>query len=205
MESIPVENQTVLSENQNLQKENPVDITDNHPQEKAEDQDRPKVTIELKPILQDFLYHEFQCHKGTDEVIIDGDNPIGQFIQSMVSVSDRPRKQPAKEHMMTLILPVQSWNHALLRENFLFIPVWRQEQIQLYVEAQFRLRIKEYFFVGYSKKYPQDKIVSAFLEHYNIKFNQCNYETIKKYDYRNRRRIYRQIDQEIQEDVRKNV
>lgn len=182
-----------------------MDIVENQQQNIIEDRDRPKVTIELKPILQDFLCHEFRSDKNSGEIIIDGDNPIGQLIQSMVSVSDRPRKQPAKEHMMTLILPVQSWNHALLRENFLFIPVWKQEQIQLYVEAQFRLRIKEYFFVGYSKKYPQDKIVSAFLEHYNIKFNQCNYETIKKYDYRNRRRIYRQIDQEIQEDMRKNV
>lgn len=199
------ENSTPNIDNQDCPQAAPVDIADNHPQEKTEYQDRPKVTIELKPILQDFLYHEFRSDKNSGEIIIDGDNPIGQFIQSMVSVSDRPRKQPAKEHMMTLILPVQSWNHALLRENFLFIPVWRQEQIQLYVEAQFRLRIKEYFFVGYSKKYPQDKIVSAFLEHYNIKFNQCNYETIKKYDYRNRRRIYRQIDQEIQEDMRENV
>lgn len=182
-----------------------MDIVENQQQNIIEDRDRPKVTIELKPILQDFLYHEFRSDKNSGEIIIDGDNPIGQLIQSMVSVSDRPRKQPAKENMITLILPVQSWNHALLRENFLFIPVWRQEQIQLYVEALFRLRIKEYFFVGYSKKYPQEKIVSAFIEHYNIKFNHCNYETIKKYDYRNRRRIYRMIDQEIQEDMQEKV
>lgn len=73
-----------------------------------------------------------------------------------------------------------------------------QKQLRLFIEAEFRLRIKEYFFVGYAKGFRQDKIIQAFLHSYNIKRNAINYETVKKYDYRNRRRITAEIAKELQ-------
>ena len=93
---------------------------------------------------------------------------------------------------------MQEWNHSIFSENFVYIPEWKQKQLRLFIEAQFRLRIKEYFFVGYSKGYKQDKIIQAFLHSYNIKRNAVNYDTVKKYDYRNRRRITTEIANELQ-------
>lgn len=160
--------------------------------------DRPFVTIDLAPHLQDFLYHELKQNRRTGELMADGTHEIGRIIQAMVTITDRPRKQELGENPFRIILPVQEWNHAIFSENFIYIPEWKQKQLRLFIEAQFRLRIKEYFLVGYSNGYKQDKIIQAFLRSYNIKRNAINYETVKKYDYRNRRRITTEIANELQ-------
>lgn len=149
---------------------------------------RPNVTIELQPYLHDFLYHEFGCQRCQEGgVIVTTVNDIGKFIQAMVTVSDRPPKQALKENPIRLFLPIQEWNHFILQENFIYIPEWKQRMLQDYIEASWRIRIREYFVAGYEKGYKQDRIIRAFLLAYNIKNNAVNYDAVKKYDYRNRK------------------
>ena len=132
---------------------------------------KPQVTIELPPHLHDYLYHEF----GT------------------------PRSEEAiKEHPVTLVLPVQEWNHFIFQENFIYIPEWKQRMLREYIEASYRIRIREYFIAGYEKGYKQDRIIRAFLYAYNIKNNAINYDAVKKYDYRNRQRMVKEVDRDIQ-------
>lgn len=159
---------------------------------------RPTVTIELQPYLHDFLYHEFGCPRSDEAVVIKASNDMGRFIQSMITVNDRPPKQAIKENPITLALPVQEWNHFLFRDNFIYIPEWKQRMIQNYVEASFRLRIREYFMAGYAKGYKQDRIIRAFLMAYNIKNNVTNYDQVKKYDYRNRQKAIKEVKRDIQ-------
>lgn len=159
---------------------------------------KPTVTIELQLYLHDYLYHEFGCPRSDEAVTITASNDIGRFIQSMVTMSDRPPKQSIKENPITLALPIQEYNHFLFRDNFIYVPEWKQRMIQDYIEASFRLRIREYFLAGYEKGYKQDRIIRAFLQAYNIKQNITNYDQVKKYDYRNRQRIIREIDKDIQ-------
>lgn len=158
----------------------------------------PKVTIELNPYLHDYLYHEFNTPTDEEGVRITSTNDLGKLIQAMVTVSDRPPKQAIKEHPITLLLPIQEWNHFIFQENFIYIPEWKQRMIQSYIEASFRIRIREYFVAGYEKGYKQDRIIRAFLFAYNIKNNALNYDAVKKYDYRNRKRIIREVDRDIQ-------
>lgn len=163
--------------------------------------ERPFVTIELEPHLQDFLFHELKQNRRSGELMADGTNDIGRMIQAMITVSDRPRKQEIDDNPLRITLPVQEWNHAIFSENFIYIPEWKQKQLRLFIESEFRLRIKEFFFIGYAKGYRQDKIIQSFLHSYNIKRNALNYDTIKKYDYRNRRRITAEISRELQLDL----
>lgn len=159
---------------------------------------KPQVIIELAPHLHDFLYHEFGTPRGEEGVTVTAVNDLGKMIQSMITVSDRPPKQPIKEHPITLLLPVQEWNHFIFRENFIYIPEWKQKMLQDYIEASYRIRIREYFVAGYAKGYKQDHIIRAFLYAYNIKNNAMNYDAVKKYDYRNRQRMVKEVDRDIQ-------
>lgn len=160
---------------------------------------KPYVTIELQPYLHDFLYHEFGCTRGTDEYIqVTSANDLGKFIQAMVTVSDRPPQQSLKDYPIKLCLPIREWNHFILKENFIYIPEWKQQMLRDYIEASFRIRIREYFVSGYEKGYKQDRIIKAFLAAYNIKANALNYDAVKKYDYRNRRRIVKEVNHDIQ-------
>lgn len=159
--------------------------------------EKPSVTIELALYLHDYLYHEFGCKKEGG-VMITSANDMGKIIQSMVTIKDRPPRLPLKDNPITLFLPTQEWNHFILNENFLYIPEWKQRMLQEYIEASFRIRIREYFIAGYEKGYKQDKIIRAFLMAYNIKMNALNYDSVKKYDYRNRQRIIKEVHQDIQ-------
>jgi hypothetical protein len=159
---------------------------------------RPNVVIELPLHLHDFIYHEFGNNKSEEGVLISSSNDIGRYIQAMVTVADRPPKQPIKDNPITLLLPIQEWNHFILQENFIYIPEWKQRMINDYIEASFRLRIREYFVAGYEKGYQQDKIIKAFLMSYAIKNNAINYDAVKKYDYRNRQRIIKEVKNDIQ-------
>ena len=159
---------------------------------------RPNVIIDLPLHLHDYMYHEFGSNKSEEGVLISSSNDIGRYIQAMVTVADRPPKQPIKDNPITLLLPIQEWNHFILQENFIYIPEWKQRMINDYIEASFRLRIREYFVAGYEKGYQQDKIIKAFLMSYAIKNNAINYDAVKKYDYRNRQRIIKEVKNDIQ-------
>ncbi len=158
---------------------------------------KPNVTIELAPHLHDYLYHEFGSSKENG-IVVTTTKDIGKMIQAMVTIAAIPPRVPLKDNPITLYLPIQEWNHFILNENFIYIPDWKQRMLQDYIEASFRLRIREYFVAGYEKGFKQDKIVKAFLMAYNIKNNALNYDAVKKYDYRNRKKIIKEVDKEIQ-------
>ena len=159
---------------------------------------KPQVIIELPPHLNDYLFHEFGTPRSEEAITVTAANDLGKLIQSMITVSDRPPKQAIKEHPVTLVLPVQEWNHFIFQENFIYIPEWKQRMLREYIEASYRIRIREYFIAGYEKGYKQDRIIRAFLYAYNIKNNAINYDAVKKYDYRNRQRIVKEVDRDIQ-------
>ena len=70
--------------------------------------------------------------------------------------------------------------------------------LQSYIEASFRIRVREYFVAGYEKGHKQDRIIRAFLMAYNIKNNAINYDAVKKFDYRNRQRMVKEVNRDIQ-------
>ena len=135
---------------------------------------KPQVTIELPPHLHDYLYHEFGTPRGEEAITVTAANDLGK------------------------LLPVQEWNHFIFQENFIYIPEWKQRMLREYIEASYRIRIREYFIAGYEKGYKQDRIIRAFLYAYNIKNNAINYDAVKKYDYRNRQRMVKEVDRDIQ-------
>lgn len=158
--------------------------------------DRVTITISLKPHLQDFLRHEFKSDPNGTIVINKREN-IGLYLNSMWTVSDLPVKREY-EFPCTIALPIRPDNHYIFSHNFIYIPVWRENQISDYIEAEFRLRIREFFTIGYEKQFKQKHIIDGFLQAYNIKNNALNFDMIKKLDYRNRRNFAKRIAKEVQ-------
>lgn len=160
-------------------------------------ENRPHITIELEPLLQDFLYKEFESEaKGV--VVLNTRSEIGKFINSMITVSPTPPRVPCGEHNITLLLPIQEWNHFVLSGNFITVVSWKETMIRDYLTSLYRLRIREFFVVGYEKGISQDKLIKAFLELYASKCNAANYDSIKKIDFRNRKKVNKDIAKGIQ-------
>lgn len=158
---------------------------------------RPHIVIELTPILQDFLYKEFES-KEKGYISLNTRNEIGKFINSMITVSAMPPRVPCVDNNLTILLPVQEWNHFVLSGNFITVVSWKETMIKDYLDALYRLRIREFFTVGYEKGMSQDKLIKAFLELYGSKNNAVNYDTIKKIDFRNRKKTSKDIATAVQ-------
>lgn len=163
--------------------------------------DKPQITIELSPHLHDLLYHDFP-HENREYVTLNMSSDIGKYITSMIETTHRIPKDVEMKNPITLILPVKEWSHYIFRNRFIYIPKWKEIMIQDFLEATWRLRVREYFTIGYDKGFSQDKIINAFLMSYNIKKNKVTYDQIKKIDYRNRTKLSKQIDKEIQLSLR---
>ncbi len=53
---------------------------------------RPYITINLKPILHDFMLHEFNSTED-GAILLTERHDIGRYINTMWSVSDKPVKE----------------------------------------------------------------------------------------------------------------
>lgn len=161
---------------------------------------RPHIIINLRPILQDFMLHEFN---STDDgaIILHERHDIGRFINTMWSISDKPVQKKEYKYPMKLIIPVQPGSAHILRYNFIYVSGWKHVQIMNYIDAEFKRRVRDFFSIGYEKKYKQTDIINAFLQAYNIKNNALNFDQVKKLDYRNRFRFREEIAKTIQNSI----
>lgn len=151
--------------------------------------DKPFVTVILKPLFADFLRYLFKCNNK--EITISNTNYLGKFISSRVSISNYPVKQsfngiPGEK--IKLIIPVTRGNKHFIHNHFLYIKKWELEQINQAIEYEFKKEIELIFESGYDLGEKQNDIVDYILEKFNIRYCEINKQTIKKYDYRKRRK-----------------
>lgn len=160
------------------------------------------ITIDLKPDLHDFLIHEF----GEDEtgaIILNKRNDIGKYIDSMWIVSDLPIKRQFEKYNnpVRIILPICADSAYIVRCNYIYIPLYREQQINDHIESVWNTVIREYFVTGYEKGFKQSIIIEGILKAFNIKKNAVSYDRIKKKDYRNRENILNSVVREIQSSM----
>jgi len=162
----------------------------------------PIISIDLKPELHDFLIHEF----GEDEcghIKLSKRSDIGKFIDSMWVVSDLPvkRKFDRYNNPVKIVLPICQETAYIVRSNFLYVPIYREQQINDFLEASLNLVIREYFVTGYEKGFKKNMIIEGILKAFNIKKNAISFDRIKKKDYRNRENMINSVVREIQSSV----
>jgi hypothetical protein len=159
--------------------------------------EKPSITIDLKKHLHDFLLHEFKTDTQ-GAIILNRHHDVAIYINSMWTVSTYPKMQRKMDNPVTLLLPITEDNHYIVNNSFIFVPVWKEKMINDYLESEFRRRIRDFFSIGYEKKFQQKDIIEAFLKEYGMKNNAINFDQIKKIDYRNRERFKMSIVNEIQ-------
>lgn len=154
------------------------------------------LTINLKPVLEDFLRHEMGCPSGP--VLISRASNAGKFIYSHITTCLAPPKKNDFANPVELCIPITAANRHLVGYRFLFISKWGEEKIQDYLDAEFNLRLQLMFETGYRKGFRQKDIIEAILQSYNIRHTAVSFDMVKKADYRNRRRIRKIIFDELQ-------
>ena len=150
---------------------------------------KPKVVISLEPILQNFCRFIFNTDPAERYVRITRKILIGKLIYSTVLTSDIPVKRPSKTNEITFVLPITKEGGYILRWRHIYIPGWAEEKLQDNLEWEFKKWVRERFEIGYEKKFTQKEIIETILRALNVRNNAANFDTIKKIDYRNRRRL----------------
>jgi hypothetical protein len=150
---------------------------------------KPQVTISLEPILEAYLRFVFQTPAESAEITINIKKDIGKLIHSHVHSGHCSRKGPSVEKPVTVILPVNTQNDYGVLSGFLYINEWGMQKIKNGIEYEFRKWVERRFEIGYEKRFDYKDIIEAILRGLNVRNNIANFDTIKKIDYRNRKKI----------------
>jgi len=150
---------------------------------------KPQVTINLDPVLEAYLRAVFKTPRKQKEIILNRSRREGQAIYAKIFPVEFPVKRPFCENPVSLILPLTKNNHHTLRYRFYTVSKMGEEQIADDLHVLMDKWLFRFFQRGYLKKYNQDEIVNAVLRGLNLRKNVANYDAIKKFDYRERRRI----------------
>lgn len=150
---------------------------------------KPQVTIDLDPVLEAYCRLVFNTPKNQKEIVIRRSKREGQAIYSKVCPIDFPRKRPFQQNPVTFILPLTKDNHYTLQGRFYTVSKMGEEQIHDDLSVLMDKWLFKFFQRGYRKKYSQDEIIVAILRGLNLRKNAVNYDAIKKFDYRERRKM----------------
>lgn len=150
---------------------------------------KPQVTIQLDSVLEAFCRFVFNTPAKQKEIVVSRTHDIGKLIHSNVLARDLPIRRPFANNSVTFILPVNKTNHHALGNHFLYCSKWGEQKIADGIEFEFKAWVRRRFELGYEDKLEQKEIVEAILRGLNLRQNVVNFDTIKKIDYRNRRRI----------------
>lgn len=154
--------------------------------------------LNISPCLEDFVRHELTKTDHDGNIILTRHSDIGKIIYSNLVSGGVKRECPEMENPVKFVIPRNPQNHYLLQYRFCYIDRWGEQKINDYLEAEFRQRIRLIFEAGYQKKCTQKQIIEAILLEYNIKNCTLNYETIKKSDYRNQRKLRKSMMDTLQ-------
>lgn len=163
---------------------------------------KPFVYLRISKLLQDVLKHD--CEKYSDGWMIKTTTEIGNIIMALISPSLRPTQCTFVDESIKLYLPVNEWNHYTLTNYFITIKPEHQRMIGKYIDSMFRLRVGQWFLEGRNRGFRQKDIIKGIISEYGLWDSNDNFEMIKKMDYRQRKKIIKEVRQTINEGLADN-
>lgn len=149
---------------------------------------KPKITIDLSPMLEAYCRIIFETPVNQKEIVINRKRREGQAIYSKVSPVEFPPARPFYCNPVTFILPVTKNNKSVLNFRFYRVSKMAEEQIRDDLTVLMQIWLFRFFKTGYQRHYSQEEIVNAILRGLNLRKNVANFDAIKKFDYRERRK-----------------
>jgi len=169
---------TFTSKEPDMMKKPPVDLDS-----------KPSITIDLKPHLEAYCRMVFNSPVKQKKIVLSRRHHLGKLIFGHIFAADIKLTRPLMDNPVTFILPTPRTEIGyMLQYRNIYFPMWCTDLINDCIEADFRLWLRERFWVGYERKgWEQQRIVLAILRRVNLRNNAVNFDMIKKIDYRNRR------------------
>jgi len=145
---------------------------------------KPRVTIDLPPILEAFLRFATETPKDQEEIVVSRKTEFGKLINGFLSKSTIKPDQLPVENPVIIVIPKTPGNGYSLDTMYCYISYEDQEQINDRIEVLFNKWIDVFFEDGYKLNLCQLDIIESVLDILNIRTNAANFDQIKKRDYR---------------------
>lgn len=149
---------------------------------------RPRVTINLDPVLEAYCRYIFKTPVNQAEIVINRKLREGQAIYSKVLPIEFPKERPFCDNPVTFILPLTKNNQSVLKYRFFHVSKMGEEQIKDDLDVLMDKWALHFFEKAYSWNFKQEQIVTGILRLLNQRKNVANFDAIKKFDYRKRKR-----------------
>jgi len=134
--------------------------------------------------------------RRTGPIPISRANEIGKYICSRIRYSNLPVRQSSGT---TLILPRTTLESG--DRYYLYFTVEDQKKINDFLLSEFNLFFRSYMLIGDQHRIQKKTLIEAFITAYNLENNETVYESLKKSDYRNRKKMIEFIQKSIQSIV----
>lgn len=151
----------------------------------------PYVWVPLTGIQQDIVRHESQ--RWADGWMLRTTSAVGQMICSQVQPADTRQPSLSSKDGLKLYIPLTGPYRHLIDSHWLSVSPFGVRQIAAYIDAWFRLVVRQWFFEGRQRGYTQKQICEAVIGEYGFWSSADNFSLIKKMDFRERRKLTAEV------------
>ncbi len=149
---------------------------------------KPKIILNLHPVFEAFLRLRFRTPRWQSEIVVSRSLREGKAIYAKIKPVEFPPVRPFMENPVTIILPLTKFNQSTLNFKFFALTKMAEEQLNDDLDVLLDKFLFKVFQKGYRQGFTQKQIVEGIMHEFNLRKNSVNFDTIKKYDYRARKK-----------------
>ena len=151
-------------------------------------QNKPRVIVDLPPILEAYCRYVFKTPANQETIIANRNNMIGKALNGLIEKSTcRPGFVQKFVNPVFFSIPETKFNNYSLSTRHIFLRAEENEAFRDRVETLYSNWVEVTFKDGYAMNLDQVTIIECVCDLLNVRLNVANFDQIKKYDYRNRK------------------
>lgn len=150
---------------------------------------KPRVIVDLPPLLEAYCRFVFQTPPNQETIVVSRKNVIGKAVNGFIEKTSDRTGQQNFVNPVVFAVPETDLNKYSLSTKFIYMRAEENEAFTDRVETLYSGWIENLFREGYAMNLDQISIIECVLDILNVRLNVATFDQIKKYDYRNRRRL----------------
>jgi hypothetical protein len=162
------------------------------PSPKIDFESKPKVIIDLPPVLEAFCRYVFETPAKQEIIVADRKHIIGKAINGLIEKTSCKKGIQNFENPVIFSVPSTTLNKYTIQTKYIYLNAEENEAFCDRVESSYSCWIENIFKDGYAMNMDQLSIIEVILDLLNVRMNVVNFDYIKKYDYRSRKKVIRQ-------------
>jgi hypothetical protein len=157
------------------------------PSPKIDFESKPKVIIDLHPVLEAYCRYVFETPPKQEIIVADRRHIIGKAINGLIEKTNTRKCIQNFVNPVLFSVPETKNNQYSLLSKYVYMNAEENEAFTDCVESSYFGWVCIAFRDGYAMNLEQFGIIESVLDLLNVRMNAVNFDYVKKYDYRMRK------------------